>query len=113
MLAILRSLFHEANTATGGLPGEIVMDLRRAAAGAQILAYLTAAKIAVWPVLKGSDGVKAKRRLAKLIDDRVCRSEPLHMQAAIRMLFVDRSWLAKLVDGDRMATSTPTWIEIV
>lgn len=93
--------------------GESTMDLRKAAEGAQILAYLTAAQIAIWPVVKGLDGVKAKRRLAKLIDDRACRSDPLHMQAAIRMLFVDGSWLAKLVDGDRMATGTPTWIEIV
>ncbi|KRE04917.1 hypothetical protein ASE63_25230 [Bosea sp. Root381] len=94
-------------------PGETAMDLRKAAEGAQILAYLTAAQIALWPVVKGSDGVKAKRRLAKLIDDRACRSDPLHMQAAIRMLFVDGSWLAKLVDSNRMAIGTPTWIEIV
>lgn len=108
LIKIADKLFLLART-----PGETAMDLRKAAEGAQILAYLTAAQIAIWPAIRGSDGVKAKRKLAKLIDDRACRSDPLHMQAAIRMLFVDGSWLAKLIDGDRMATGTPTWIEIV
>ena len=88
-------------------------QLRRAGEGAQILAYLTAAQAAIWPARKGSDAAKAKRRVAKAIDDRACRGDPLHMQAAVRMLFEDGSWLGKLVNLDLMATGIPTWIEIV
>lgn len=99
--------------ALAGVPGENATALRRAAEGAQIMAYLAAAQIGIWPVAKRSDGVKAKKRVAKAIDDRACRSDPLHMQAAIRMLFDDGSWLGKLVDYDLSSVSIPTWIEIV
>lgn len=63
--------------------------------------------------MKGSEGVKAKKRVVEAIDDRACCGDPLNMQAAVRMLFEDGSWLAKLVDPDRMAVVVPTWIEIV
>lgn len=95
------------------MPGDNRTDLRRAAEGAQIIAYLTAAQIAIWPVAKGSDGAKAKKQVAKAIDDRACRCDPLNMQAAVRMLFEDGSWLGRLIDSDRMAIGTPTWIPIV
>ncbi|MCU4178629.1 hypothetical protein [Bosea sp. BH3] len=94
-------------------PGETATELRRAAEGAQLMAYLAAAQIAIWPVVKGSEGVKAKKRVVKAIDDRACRGDPLHMQAAVRMIFEDGSWLGKLVNSDRMAIGIPTWIEIV
>lgn len=93
--------------------GETTMELRRAGEGAQIMAYLTAAQVAIWPVFRGSEGVKAKKRVVKAIDDRACRGDPLHMQAAVRMIFEDASWLGKLVNPDLMATGIPTWIEIV
>ena len=51
-----------------------------------------------------------KRRVAKAIDDRACRGDPLNMQAAVRMTFEDASWLARYVDAD---AHIPTWIEIV
>jgi hypothetical protein len=100
-------------TALARVPGDDAMPLRRAAEGAQIAAYLAAAQVALWPVTKGSDGVAAKKQLAKAIDDRACRNDPTHMQAAIRMMFEDASWLARLVGGERMATGVPDWIEIV
>jgi hypothetical protein len=94
-------------------PGDTAMELRRAGEGAQIMAYLTAAQVAIWPVFRGSEGVKAKKRVVRAIDDRACRGDPLHMQAAVRMIFEDASWLGKLVNLDLMATGIPTWIEIV
>ncbi len=95
------------------VPGDDAAQLRRAAEGALISAYLAAAQVALWPVTKGSEGVAAKKRVAKAIDDRACRNDPTHMQAAIRMMFEDASWLARLVGGERMATGVPDWIEIV
>lgn len=95
------------------VPGDEAAQLRRAAEGALISAYLTAAQVAIWPVMKGSDGVRVKKRIAKAIDARASRNDPLHMQAAIRMAFEDASWLARLVGSDRMATGVPVWIEIV
>lgn len=95
------------------MPGDNHADLRQAAEGAQIIAYLTATQVAIWPVARGSNGVQAKKRVARTIDDRACRSDPLHMQAAVRMLFDDGSWLGRLIDSDRMAIGTPTWIPIV
>lgn len=93
--------------------GDDAAQLRRAAEGALIWAYLTAAQVALWPVTKGSEGVAAKKRVAKAINDRACRGDALNMQAAIRMMFEDASWLARLVGGERMATGVPVWIEIV
>lgn len=91
-------------------PEEGSAQLRRAAEGAQILAYLTAAQVAVWPARKGSEAAKARRRVAKAIDDRACRGDPLNMQAAVRMTFEDAGWLAKYIDAE---AHIPTWIEIV
>lgn len=95
------------------VPGDDAAQQRRAAEGALISAYLAAAQVALWPVTKGSDGVAAKKRVAKAINDRACRGDALNMQAAIRMMFEDASWLARLVGGERMATGVPVWIEIV
>ena len=77
---------------------------------AMVTIRLTAAQAAIWPARKGSDAAKAKRRVAKAIDDRACRGDPLNMQAAVRMTFEDASWLARYVDAD---AHIPTWIEIV
>ena len=94
-------------------PTENNAELRRAAEGSQIMAYLMAAQVAIWPVERGSAGVKAKRRMAKAIDDRACRGDPLHMQAAVRHIFEESTWLARLLGAERMAIRTPTWTEIV
>lgn len=94
-------------------PTENSAELRRAAEGAQIMAYLAAAQVALWPVERGSAGVKAKRRMAKAIDDRACRGDPLHMQATVRHIFEESTWLAKLLGAERMAVKMPTWTEIV
>lgn len=95
------------------VPGDDAAQLRRAAEGALISAYLGAAQVAMWPVVKGSDGVKGKKRIAKAIDARASRNDPLHMQAAVRMMYEEGSWLARLAGSDRMATGVPEWIEIV
>ncbi len=95
------------------VPSGDAAQLRRASEGAQIMAYLAAARVTIWPIAKGSDGVKPRKRVAKAINDRACRNDPLHMQAAIRMTFEDGAWLARLVGSDRMATGVPGWIEIV
>jgi hypothetical protein len=95
------------------LIGRSTRSARRAAEGAQIMAYLAAAQVAIWPAVGGSECVNAKKRVAKAIDDRAYRGDPLNMQAAVRMSFEDASWLGKLVDPDRMAIGLPTWIEIV
>lgn len=89
------------------------MKLRRASEGALLMSYLLAARVAIWPVVKSSAGVKAKRRIVTLIDARASRRDPLHAQAAIRHLFEEASWLAKLLGPDRMATNIPSWTEIV
>jgi hypothetical protein len=78
-----------------------------------MMAHLSAARVAIWPVLKGSTGVKAKRRIVALVDARASRNDPLHLQAAIRHLFEEASLLAKLLGADRMATGIPSWTEIV
>ncbi|WP_197282478.1 hypothetical protein, partial [Bosea thiooxidans] len=93
--------------------GENSVELRRASEGALLMSYLLAARVAIWPVAKGSGGVKAKRRVVALIDARASRRDPLHAQAAIRHLFEEASWLAKLLGPDRMATNIPSWTEIV
>jgi hypothetical protein len=95
------------------VPGDDAAQLRRASEGAIISAYLAAAQVAIWPVDKGMGGVAAKKRVAKMIDERACRSDPLNMQATIRMIVEDASLLAGLAGGERMATSAPVWIEIV
>ncbi|WP_066615066.1 hypothetical protein [Bosea sp. PAMC 26642] len=94
-------------------PGDNHAELRQAAEGAQIMAYLNAAQVAIWPVERGSAGVKAKCRMAKAIDDRACRSDPLHMQAAVRHIFEESTWLTRLLGAERMAIKMPTWTEIV
>ncbi len=95
------------------VPGDDAAQLRRAAEGALISGYLAAAQIAIWPVEKGTTGVAAKKRVARAVNDRASRNDPLHMQAAVRMMFEDGSWLARLVGADRMVTSVPVWIEVV
>jgi hypothetical protein len=95
------------------VPSDDAAQLRRAAEGALISGYLAAVQVAIWPVPKGTTGVAAKKRVAKAINDRASRNDPLHLQAATRMAFEDGRWLARLVGGDRMATGMPVWIEIV
>lgn len=95
------------------VPGDEAAQLRRAAEGALILAYLAAAQIALWPVGKNSAGAMAKMQLGKAINDRAGRLDPLPMQAAVRMMFDDGAWLGRLVGSDRMETGVPVWIEIV
>lgn len=89
------------------------MVMRKAAEGALIAAYLTAAQVAIRPVAKRSPAAKLKWRVADTVDDRAGRPDALHMQAAIRTLFDDGARLAGFIDPDLMDRSTPNWIEIV
>ncbi|SIR56201.1 hypothetical protein [Bosea sp. TND4EK4] len=102
-------LRHLARVQAGADP----VELRAAAEGALIAAYLTAAQVAIRPVPKRSHAEVIRREVARVIDGRARRSDPLHMQAALRTLFDDGVWLARLIDPDRMATVTPSWTEIV
>ncbi|PZR85529.1 MAG: hypothetical protein DI537_30635 [Stutzerimonas stutzeri] len=87
--------------------------LRRAAEGARILAYLAAARAAIWPAMCYSADAEAKLRLVALVNERASRPDPLHMQAAIRHLISEANWIAK---GFRLGATlelNPEWIPIV
>ncbi|TAJ33794.1 hypothetical protein [Bosea sp. (in: a-proteobacteria)] len=94
-------------------PGADPVELRTAAEGALIAAYLTAAQVAIRPVPKRSTAEAIRQGVARAIDGRAGRPDPLHMQASLRVLFDDGVWLARLIDPDRMVTTTPSWTEIV
>lgn len=88
-------------------------SLRRAAEGARILAYLAAARAAIWPAMRYSADAEAKLRLVALVNERASRPYPLHMQAAIRHLISEANWIAK---GFRLGATLeldPEWIPIV
>ena len=87
--------------------------LRRAAEGARILAYLTAARAAIWPAMRYSADAEAKLRLVALVNERASRPDPLHMQAAIRHVVSQANWIAK---GFRLGATLELdadWIPIV
>lgn len=87
--------------------------LRRAAEGARILAYLAAARAAIWPAMRYSADAEAKLRLVALVNERASRPDPLHLQAAIRHVVSQANWIAK---GFRLGATLeldPEWIPIV
>ncbi len=87
--------------------------LRRAGEGARILAYLAAARAAIWPAMLHSADAQAKLRLVALINDRACRFDPLHQQAAIRHLVSEANWIAKRFRFGGTLELDPAWIPIV
>jgi hypothetical protein len=52
---------------------------------------------------------REERTVDRAVNDKG-RLDPLR---ALRTLFDDGVWLARLVDPDRMVTATPSWSEIV
>lgn len=87
--------------------------MRRAAEGARILAYLAAARAAIWPALLHSADAQAKLRLVALINDRACRHDPLHMQATIRHLVSEGNFIARRFRFSATLELHPQWIPVV
>lgn len=88
-------------------------DLRRGAQGARILAYLAAARAAIWPAMLHSADAQAKLRLVTCINDRACRGDPLHQQAAIRHVISQANWIARAFRFSATLELHPDWIPIV
>ena len=87
--------------------------MRRAAEGARILAYLAAARAAIWPAMLRSADAEAKLRLVALINDRACRHDPLHMQAAVRHLVSEANFIARRFRFSATLELDPPWVPIV
>ncbi|MBA4220237.1 MAG: hypothetical protein C0458_05860 [Methylobacterium sp.] len=87
-------------------------DLRLAAEGAQLLAYLTACQVMIWPVRSKAD-LDDKRAIAQVINDRACRPDPLHMQAIVRHIVDEAIWVHRRLGLSDRALFTTDWIEIV
>ncbi len=87
--------------------------IRRAAEGARILAYLAAARAAIWPAMVNSGDAEAKLRLVALINDRACRHDPLHQQAAIRHLVSEANFIARRFRFGATLELHPQWLPIV
>jgi hypothetical protein len=87
--------------------------LRRAAEGARIIAYLTAARAAIWPATAHSSDAQAKLRLVALVNERACRGDALHQQAAIRHLISEANAIAKQFRLGATLELDPQWIPIV
>ena len=88
-------------------------DLRRAAEAARILAYLAAARGSIWPAMLHSADAEAKLRLVTCINDRACRGDPLHQQAAIRHVVTEANWIAMAFRFGATLQLHPDWIPIV
>lgn len=92
--------------------GDESRKLRLAAEGAQILGYLAACQAMIWPARSEAD-IDAKHAVAKIINDRACRPDPLHMQAVVRHMVDEAIWVHRRLGlGDRALFKT-YWIEIV
>lgn len=87
--------------------------LRRAAEGARIIAYLTAARATIWPATLHSADAQAKLRLVELVNERACRGDALHQQAAIRHLISEANAIAKQFRLGATLELDPQWIPIV
>lgn len=92
---------------------EDASELRRGAEGARILAYLAAARAAIWPAMRYSADAQAKLRLIDLVNERACRRDPLHQQAAIRHIVSEANWIAKAFRLGATLELDPDWIPIV
>ncbi|BCB18686.1 hypothetical protein [Bosea sp. ANAM02] len=88
-------------------------ELRRGAEGARILAYLATARAAIWPAMRYSADAQAKLRLVELVNERACRRDPLHQQAAIRHIVSEANWIAKAFRLGATLELEPDWIPIV
>lgn len=87
-------------------------DLRLAAEGAQILAYLSACQVMIWPARSKAD-LEEKRAVAQIINDRASRPDPLHMQAIVRHMVDEAIWVHRRLGLHDHALFETDWIEIV
>lgn len=87
--------------------------LRRAAEGARIIGYLTAARATIWPATLHSADAQAKLRLVALVNERACRGDALHQQAAIRHLISEANAIAKQLRLGATLELAPAWLPIV
>lgn len=92
---------------------EDASELRRGAEGARILAYLAAARAAIWPAMRYSADAEAKLKLVELVNERACRRDPLHQQATIRHIVSEANWIAKVFRLGATLELDPDWIPIV
>ncbi len=100
-------------TALAAITTEDPRPLRRAAEGARIIAYLTAARAAIWPAMTHSSDAQAKLRLVELVNERACRGDAPHQQAAIRHLISEANQIAKAFRLGATLELTPAWLPIV
>lgn len=108
MFATAERLFDLARANDGGNG----RDLRLAAEGAQILAYLVACQTMAWPARTKAD-LGEKREVARIINDRASRPDPLHMQAAVRHMVDEAIWVHRRLGLHAQALFETEWIEIV
>lgn len=87
-------------------------ELRLAAEGARILAYLSACQAMAWPARSKAD-LDEKRAVARIINNRSCRPDPLHMQAIVRHMVDEVIWVHRRLGLHDKALFTTDWIEIV
>ncbi|MFC5421013.1 hypothetical protein ACFPOB_15760 [Bosea eneae] len=87
-------------------------ELRIGGEGAQILAYLSACQAMIWPARFKAD-LDEKRAVARIINDRTCRPDPLHMQAIVRHMVDEAIWVHRRLGLHDQALFTSDWIEIV
>lgn len=88
-------------------------DLRRGADAARILAYLAAARGAIWPAMLHSADAEAKLRLVERVNERACRPDPLHQQAAIRHVLSQANWIAMGFRFGATLELHPDWLPVV
>jgi hypothetical protein len=87
-------------------------ELRLAAEGAQLRAYLSACQAMIWPARSKAD-LDAKREVARIINDRACHPDPLHQQAIVRDMVDEAIWVHRRLGLHDQALFTTGWIEIV
>ena len=76
-------------------------------------ALLAAARAAIWPAMRYSADAEAKLKLVELVNERACRRDPLHQQAAIRHIVSEANWIAKAFRLGATLELEPDWIPIV
>ena len=108
MFATAERLFDLARSNEDGRSRE----LRLAAEGAQILAYLSACQVMAWPARSKAD-LNEKRAIARIINDRACRPDPLHMQAIVRHIVDEAIWVHRRFGLHDQVLFATDWIEIV
>jgi hypothetical protein len=108
MFATAERLFDLARTNEDGKSRE----LRLAAEGARILAYVSACQAMIWPARSKAD-LEEKRAVARIINDRTCRPDPLHMQAIVRHMVDEAIWVHRRLGLHDKALFTADWIEII